>query len=1262
MHLLTHSLRRPGLCLALLCTTISQADWPAFRHDAARTAYTEEHLPEGLSPAWHYHAMHAPKPAWPRQDRMAFDRAFQPIVAEGQLFFGSSADDAIRALDLETGNERWTFFTEGPIRFAPSYAEGMLYATSDDGYLYALNAADGSLRWKKRGGADDRKILGNGRMISIAPARGGPVVHEGTVYFAAGIWPSDGIFLHALDALTGETLWLNDTAGSIYMPQPHGGANATSGVSSQGYLAASASHIFMPTGRAVPAAFHRNTGTFDYFHLQRNGHSGGASMMVHDAFFLNGGKLFRQADGSAVGHYSEGPMAGHADGFICSASKSINTYRWAEMEKTDRKGTTIKQRGFKAVTNFTGFAQATSIASTPDHLILGLENELIVIDRSTGSAVWSNTVVGTVYGLAVTSEGLFASTDRGELYGFTGEQNTLVTHQPTPLETPYPPNPQLEAAATEILARTRKSHGFCLDLSCGEGQLAWELARRSSLQIIGLSDNPEQIAHARKRLSAAGMYGSRITLLEAPTHLPDYFADLIVSAASVLSGATELPEQLSEVQRPYGGTHCLGKPGAMRMHVRGELPGAGQWTHQYANPANTVNSNDTIIQGRLRMLWFDDPGQQMVQRHGRAPAPLFYNGTIFSEGLNGLYAVDAYNGRTKWTYALPGVLQAYDGDHLMGTSGTGSNYCAADDCVYLRRDQVCYRIDAETGKLLNTFPAPAGDDGRPGTWGYIASEHGRIYGSLSDTNHVVTYRYQDSGDMAQQLTQSKTLFALYAEDGDLKWRYDAQDSIRHNAIAASSNQLLFVDAPLAAFDQVRKGKATPSSGGRLVALDAESGEVNWSREDGIYGTVLAISEPHQAVLMSYQPSRFGLASETGGRLSVFDLRTGAPLWEKKADYASRPMINDRTVYAQGGAWDLLTGEPQPFNFKRSYGCGVLAGAKNMMVFRSGTLGYFDLTRNEQTEDYGGIRPGCWINVIPAGGLVIAPDAASGCRCSYQNQSWIALQPGGLRAPQIFPPGGTSREAIEVILRADHPEKETVRFTTDGSTPRTSSTAYTRPIRLEKTSRLLARSFDNIGVPGPMSEAEFHIDPELLPLQANQWRAWDAPGLKETSDWRITANGIEQHSNIFTKNEQTLSKDPGVERQGSLYQFVNGPEFADGTISFVVNSKDNDGIGIAFRMQDEQHYYLWSMNAERNFRVLAKKDAETFTVLAENDRGFQPQTDYAVEVRLNGPQLSIYVNGEQDVEVEDATFSHGTIGLHTWGNDNVRFSRLKFIAE
>ena len=81
-------------------------------------------------------------------------------------------------------------------------------------------------------------LLGNDRMISRWPARGGPVVVDDIVYFGAGIWPSEGIFLYALDPATGEVLWQNDSSGSIEMDQPHGTARAKSGLSAQGYLAA----------------------------------------------------------------------------------------------------------------------------------------------------------------------------------------------------------------------------------------------------------------------------------------------------------------------------------------------------------------------------------------------------------------------------------------------------------------------------------------------------------------------------------------------------------------------------------------------------------------------------------------------------------------------------------------------------------------------------------------------------------------------------------------------------------------------------------------------------------------------------------------------------------------------------------------------------------------------------------------------------------------------------------------------------------------
>jgi hypothetical protein len=36
------------------------------------------------------------------------------------------------------------------------------------------------------------------------------------------------------------------------------------------------------------------------------------------------------------------------------------------------------------------------------------------------------------------------------------------------------------------------------------------------------------------------------------------------------------------------------------------------------------------------------------------------------------------------------------------------------------------------------------------------------------------------------------------------------------------------------------------------------------------------------------------------------------------------------------------------------------------------------------------RPGCFINVIPAGGLIMIPEASSGCVCGYPMQTSMAF--------------------------------------------------------------------------------------------------------------------------------------------------------------------------------------------------------------------------------------------------------------------------------
>ena len=140
---------------------------------------------------------------------MPFDRAYQTVIAQGQILFGSSADNTVYALHAKTGKENWRFVTDGPIRFAPAIWHDRAFVVSDDGFLYALNLSDGRLLWKIQGGADQSAILGNQRLVNKWPARGGPAVVGDVGYFAAGIWPTDGSYLRAVNARTGEKVWLN---------------------------------------------------------------------------------------------------------------------------------------------------------------------------------------------------------------------------------------------------------------------------------------------------------------------------------------------------------------------------------------------------------------------------------------------------------------------------------------------------------------------------------------------------------------------------------------------------------------------------------------------------------------------------------------------------------------------------------------------------------------------------------------------------------------------------------------------------------------------------------------------------------------------------------------------------------------------------------------------------------------------------------------------------------------------------------------------
>ena len=142
------------------------ADWPQYRYDAGRTAASPEQLPaDAASPVGAAPA----RAAAGLSRRGAAARSTPPTsrsCSGKTMFVPSMVTDSVTALDAETGAERWQFFAEGPVRFAPWRGRASVYFVSDDGYLYCVDAADGKLRWKFRGlppGKSDRKLLGSGR-------------------------------------------------------------------------------------------------------------------------------------------------------------------------------------------------------------------------------------------------------------------------------------------------------------------------------------------------------------------------------------------------------------------------------------------------------------------------------------------------------------------------------------------------------------------------------------------------------------------------------------------------------------------------------------------------------------------------------------------------------------------------------------------------------------------------------------------------------------------------------------------------------------------------------------------------------------------------------------------------------------------------------------------------------------------------------------------------------------------------------------------
>jgi outer membrane protein assembly factor BamB len=401
----------------------------------------------------------------------------------------------------------------------------------------------------------------------------------------------------------------------------------------------------------------------------------------------------------------------------------------------------------------------------------------------------------------------------------------------------------------------------------------------------------------------------------------------------------------------------------------------------------------------------------MIDRHHRGMSPLVVDGRMFIPGNERLKGVDAHNGTILWDLTLPGfrrVAMMRDSGHLAARK---------DEVFAVIRDS-CRVIDAATGRWLRTLSVPLPDDYQREYWGYLAVIDDAVLGTSEVAG--ASYDQHDRAIPARisywdnvPLVVGRKLFSLDRRSGEERWvyRHARGSGLRHPTIVVADRRIFFVEsrAPKAVADsdgRVTLEVACAPGASWLVALDLNSGEVLWERPFDLpqvrhalhavcaENTVILAGTHNEGRHPRYDLLAFN-AADGKPRWATHYLRTDKRTNGDHGEQDQHPVVIGKTLYTRPWAFDVLTGKKLDYRLDRGgHGCGGLSGSACYLFGRGGNPRMYELDPGTQsgTAITQVSRPGCWINMIAADGLLLIPEASSGCSCALSIQASLGLAP------------------------------------------------------------------------------------------------------------------------------------------------------------------------------------------------------------------------------------------------------------------------------
>ena len=562
-------------------------------------------------------------------------------------------------------------------------------------------------------------------------------------------------------------------------------------------------------------------------------------------------------------------------------------------------------------------------------------------------------------------------------------------------------------AIDDLAGQLNQKGGYAVTIGDIDTEWTHAIAASTSMTVIAAVDDDDEVNRLRQRWYKQDVYGIRLSA-QLTKQIPKQFANLVVAKTNRLDQALELLSPSGQLvvlgSQPDNGDFAwqkladdvfLGEPKSRET--------LSQWGHQYGSTGNASFSGETLggidKTSDLQMKWIGRPGADFgIDRNPRMPAPLAVGGRLFHQGMNRMIALDAFNGAVLWSLEIPDLRR-------VNIPRDCANWCGDEKNVYAAVKDRLWVIDGNSGEMKRTLQLPnnqAGDS----EWGYIAVAGELLVGTAMKTGSNYgdfwskSSWYDDKGDQATAKVCGSAIVAFDKKYGDLKWQRPT-DAVVHSTIAISGQRMYFVEVDDREVRKLTTGKLINKQiwkNASIVCLDLETGKELWKSKTP--------PQDHEAIIS------FGIADnnqyilETSGKNAFhfvsLDAKSGRQRWNRSAKWSEdhhgahmqHAVLMNGKVFVQPHILDATTGEIlKSGTLGKRRGCATPIGAGGSIVYRggSGPLSLWSL-KDESRSEFSRLRPSCWLNTIPAQGMLFSPEGGGGCSCGGWMETSIGFAP------------------------------------------------------------------------------------------------------------------------------------------------------------------------------------------------------------------------------------------------------------------------------